>query len=71
MMSAITPSCRYGPLELAIERAKASEDMALMARQKLRIAKLERQAGAPSWSARFTISARRMAAFLRACHDTR
>jgi hypothetical protein len=32
---------------LAIERAKASEDMALMARQKLRIAKLERQAGAP------------------------
>src|SRR5271169_3020234 len=30
--------------ELAIARAKASEDMALIAAQKLRIAKLERQA---------------------------
>jgi hypothetical protein len=29
--------------ELAIARAKASEDMALIAQQKLRIAKLERQ----------------------------
>ena len=29
--------------ELAVARAKASEDMALIAAQKLRIAKLERQ----------------------------
>ena len=29
--------------ELAVARAKASEDMALIAHQKLRIAKLERQ----------------------------
>jgi len=29
--------------ELAVARAKASEDLALIARQKLRIAKLERQ----------------------------
>jgi len=29
--------------ELAVARAKASEDMALIAQQKLRIAKLERQ----------------------------
>ena len=40
--------------ELAVARAKASEDMALIAQQKLRIAKLERQV---LWAAVGTLSA--------------
>jgi transposase len=36
-----------GAAELAVARAKASEDLAMMAHQKLRIAKLERQLYGP------------------------
>ena len=36
-----------GAAELAVARAKASEDLALIAHQKLRIAKLERQLYGP------------------------
>ena len=37
-----------GAAELAVARAKASEDLALIAQQKLRIARLERQLYGPS-----------------------